>query len=196
MSDIEDFNDFEALARAGERRAKRKHPAPMREMAERTYIEPQAPAPRLEAVKDERGEEPTAQALLAWGARVAGVPIIDVAHQLGVPLALAKKLIGEVHEAIREDLKDQLDLNRQLDLARVDGLINTFYAQARQGDPESATVTLRAMQHRAKLTGIEPMPDPGRSHPQNVMLWIQTQLPSINKLVDSLPIELPPSAPL
>ena len=191
--DLDDQNgmseDYKALLNAIG--PKRKRPT-TKELVGRTPIAPEAPAPRLDAVKEERGEDPTAQALMAWAARVAGVPIIDVAHKLGVPLALAKKLIGEAHDAIHEDLKDQLDLNRQLDLHRIDGVIQTFYPIARSGDPESANVLLRALTQRGKLTGIEPLPDPGRSQPQNVMIWLQAQLPSINKLVDSLPLELPP----
>jgi hypothetical protein len=190
--------DYQALDRALNVKLKgrvKQSAAPMREIAKRTHIEPDAPAPRLNAVIAERGEEPTARALSAWQARVEGVPIVDVAHNLGVPLELAKKLIKEVHTAIHEDLKENLDLNRQLDLARIDGILNTFYPLARAGDPDGANVTLRALQHRAKLTGVEPLPDPGRSHPQSVLVWVQNQLPSINKLVDSLPIELPPGAP-
>ena len=176
------------------RRAPKK-PAPMKDADKRTPLDPQAPAPRLNGIQAVRGQELTQRAVEAWNARVQGVPIVDVAHELGVSIELAKKLIKEVHEAIRDDLKDNLDLNRQLDLERVDGLLNTFYPVARAGDTDSAAVVLRALQHRAKLTGVEPLPDPGRSHPTNVLVWIQQQMPGIHKLVDSLPLELPPGAP-
>jgi hypothetical protein len=176
------------------RKAKAK-PAPIRDAEKRTPLSPQAPSPRFNGVLAERGPELTKQALEAWSQRVAGTPVVDVAFGLGVSIELCKKLIKEVHEAIRDDLKDSLDLNRQLDLERVDGLINTFYKFARAGDTDSAAVVLRALQHRSKLTGIEPLPDPGRSHPVNVLNWINLQLPNIHKLVDSLPMELPPGAP-
>jgi hypothetical protein len=169
--------------------------APMREADRRTPLAPDAPAPRFHELIEERGADLTKRAMEAWNARIQGVPVVDIAHQLGVSIALCKQLIKEVHEAIRDDLKDSLDLNRQLDLERVDGLVNTFYPIARAGDADSAAVVLRALQHRSKLTGIEPLPDPGRSHPQNVLVWINSQLPNINKLVDSLPLEMPPGAP-
>lgn len=169
--------------------------APMREADKRTSLDPKAPAPHFQGVLEDRGPEQVKAALEAWTARVEGVPIVDIAHGLGVSIALAKQLIKEVHEAIRDDLKDNLELNRQLDLERIDGLVNTFYPQARAGDTDSAAVVIRALQHRSKLTGIEPLPDPGRSHPQNVLVWINSQMPAINKLVDSLPLEMPPSAP-
>lgn len=194
---MDDFDlDYDALENAVPRpRSKRKPARPMTDAATRTPLSPDAPAPRLHELIGAQGYQMTEQALGAWNARVQGVPIVDVAHELGVSIELAKKLIKEVHDAVRDDLKDSLDLNRQLDLARVDGLIQSFYPIARQGDPDSATVVLRALQHRSKLTGLEPLPDPGRSHPTNVLVWIQQQLPGINKLVDSLPLELPPSAP-
>ena len=169
--------------------------APMREAKERTPLSPSAPAPKFNQVLEDRGPEQVQAALEAWSARVSGVPVVDIAHGMGVSIALAKQLISEVHQAIRDDLKDNLELNRQLDLERIDVLVNTIYPQARAGDTDSAAVVIRALQHRSKLTGIEPMPDAGRSHPQNVLVWINSQLPSINKLVDSLPLEMPPSAP-
>lgn len=169
--------------------------APHRDAERRTALSPDAPAPRFSEVLAQRGPELTERALAAWTARVEGVPIVDIAHQMGVSIVLAKKLIAEVHEAIRDDLKDNLELNRQLDLERVDGLLHTFYPQARAGDTDSAAVVIRALQHRSKLTGIEPLPNPTQNHPTNVLVWIQNQMPSINKLVDSLPMEMPPGAP-
>lgn len=191
------MDQFDELlnAVAGGRQARKKHIAPMREAVERTPLAPDAPSPRFNELLEHRGAEQIKAALCAWTARVHGVPIIDIANELGVSIALAKQLIKEVHESIRDDLKDSLELNRQLDLERVDGLIQSFYPVARSGDTDSAAIVIRALQHRSKLTGIEPLPDPGRSHPQNVLVWINSQLPNINKLVDSLPLEMPPSAP-
>jgi hypothetical protein len=185
----------DAIGPGEKRKARRRVPAPMREADTRTPLDPGSPAPRFNGLLAQRGEEQTKAALEAWNARIQGVPIVDIAHELGVSIALAKTLIREVHEAIRDDLKDSLELNRQLDLERVDGLVNTFYPQARGGDTDSAAVVIRALQHRAKLVGIEPLPDPGRNHPINVLTWINTQMPNIHKLVDSLPLEMPPGAP-
>lgn len=195
------MDEFDELAdavagNARERRAKRRtRPAPMRDADKRTPLSVEAPAPRLEGVIAERGAEVTKQALEAWSARVEGTPIVDIAHDLDISINLAKQLIAEVHTAIREDLKENLELNRQIDLSRIDGLLQTFYPQARQGDLDAAAVTLRALQHRSKLTGIEPLPAPNQNHPQSVLIWVQQQMPNIHKLVDSLPLEMPPSAP-
>jgi hypothetical protein len=162
---------------------------------ERTPLAPNAPAPRLNGMIAKHGAEPTEMALSAWEARVRGEPIINVAHSLGLSIEGAKKLIREAHDAIAEDLKTNLDLNRQLDLDRIDRLIGAYYPSAKAGEHDSANVVLRCLQQRSKLTGIEPQPDPGRSNPQSVLVWVQNQLPSINRIVDALPLELPPSAP-
>jgi hypothetical protein len=170
-------------------KATRKYPA-LKTLAKRTSLPPDAPAPHLAVVVAEQGAEPTARALEAWNSRLAGSPIVDVAHQLGVSIELAKKLINEVHAAIYEDLKANIDLNRQLDLDRIDAVIKAFLPSAKAGDPDSANVLLRALGHRAKLTGQEPEASPTRlTNPQNVMVWIQQQLPSINRIVDNLPLE-------
>jgi hypothetical protein len=167
--------------------------APIKALKQRTHLSPDAPAPRTNDLIAAHGIEPCTRALEAWSARVNGSPIIDVAHQLGLSINDAKRLIKEVHEAIAEDLKENLALNRQLDLDRIDGILSSYYPSAKAGDVESANVVLRAMRHRAQLVGLEAPPDPGRSHPENVMIWIQNQLPQINRLVDSLPLELPPA---
>jgi len=157
---------------------------------ERTTLPPDAPAPHLEAVIAEQGLEPTAEALRAWDARINGSPIIDVAHQMGCSIELAKHLINEVHAAIREDLKANLELNRNIDLTRIDQLILSYLPAARAGDDKAATVVLKALQHRAKLTGSEPSPEPVKSgHIENVQAWIVNVLPTINRLVDDLPRE-------
>jgi hypothetical protein len=150
-----------------------------------------APAPRLGELIAKNGEELTARALAAWEARLNGRPIVDVAHELGVSIASARVLIRQVHDAIAEDLKENLDLNRSLDLARIDGLLNAHYPRAKAGKVKSAQLVLRCLERRAKLTGAEPLPDPGRSQPQNVLIWLQNSLPSINRIVDSLPSESP-----
>jgi hypothetical protein len=193
--DGELVNELKALA-ARKRRNPRSRPS-LKEVDRATFLDPEStPAPRTEAQVAAHGLEPTEMALCAWERRVNGAPIVDVAHDLGLSIEASKALIREVHAAIRDDLKDALELNRQLDLDRVDGLLQTFYPQARAGNIESATITIRALQHRAKLVGLEPLPDPGRNQqPQNVLVWIQNQLPAINRIVDALPPELPPGAP-
>ena len=165
----------------------RKHP-----VMPRTELAPEAPAPQLARVIEMRGPELTASALYAWNARINGEPIIDVANALGLSIVAAKALIREAHEAIAEDLKVALNQNRELDLARVDSLLKTYLPAAKAGDTDSAAIVLKCLAHRSKLTGTEPQPDPGRSKPENVLVWIQAQLPAINKIVDSLPVEFAP----
>jgi hypothetical protein len=137
----------------------------------------------------QRGPELTQQALDAWQQRLAGVPIIDVAHDMGVSIETAKMLVREVHAAIADDLKESVAQNRELDLQRIDAMIRSWYPSAVDGDKDSADVMLKLLAQRAKLTGSG---EPQQSHvvqPQNVLVWIQQQLPSINRIVDSLPIE-------
>jgi hypothetical protein len=174
--------------------AKKQRPSVKMVPTKRTPLAPDAPAPATQALIASQGVEPTEMALCAWEARVKGSPIVDVAHELGLSIEAAKILIREAHDAIAEDLKANLDLNRTLDLERIDGLIHAYY-QAAKTDPDCANVVLKCLAQRSKLTGIEPQPDPGRSNPQGVLIWIQQQLPNINRIVDALPLELPPGAP-
>ena len=155
-----------------------------------TPLAPDAPAPHTAAMVQKRGEELTTLALAAWDKRLNGASIIDVAHGCGLSIESAKALIKEAHEAIAEDLKTTLNQNRELDLQRTDMILKSFLPAAKDGDRDSAAIVLKALTHRARLTGTEPQPDAGRSRPENVLVWIQAQLPAINKIVDSLPIEL------
>jgi hypothetical protein len=149
-----------------------------------------APAPRLGTVVAQYGSEPTRAALAAWEARLQGTPMVDIAHAQGLSIEACKQLLREAHDAVKEDLKEALEMNRQLDLGRLDGLIKAYYAPATQGEQESAYIVLAALKQRAKLTGVEEPADPLRSRqPQNILVWIQNALPSINKIVDALPNE-------
>jgi len=162
----------------------RKHPR-----LETTPLAPDTPAPALAQVVETRGAELTTRAVEAWNARLNGVPIVDVAHQMGISIEGAKQLIREAHEAISEDLKVALNQNRELDLQRTDMILKAFLPAAKDGDRDSAAIVLKALTHRSRLTGTEPPADPGRSKPENVLIWIQQQLPSINKIVDAMPME-------
>jgi hypothetical protein len=160
------------------------------DLAQRTELPPDAPAPQTGELVADQGEELTVEAIRAWDDRIKGKAIIDIAHDMGVSIELARHLIKEVHAALHEDLKANLELNRTIDLQRIDGLIMTFYPMAKAGDDKSATVLLKALQHRAKLTGAEPVPEPTRAnHVESVQAWIVNVLPSINRLVDNLPQE-------
>jgi hypothetical protein len=156
---------------------------------ELTPLSPDQPAKELAKVVEVRGEELTASAIHAWQKRLDGVPIVTVAHEMGVSIEGAKQLIKEAHAAISEDLKTNLAINRELDLERTDYILKAFLPAAKDGDRDSAAIVLKALSHRARLTGTEPQADPGRSKPENILVWIQAQLPAINKIVDSLPSE-------
>jgi hypothetical protein len=185
MNDIdEQFED--ALHR--EARARTEH----LQLPEPEPLAADAPAPRLEALVADYGPEPCARALAAWEARLRS--IIDVAHGLGLSINAAKVLLKQVHEAVAEDLKENLEQNRSLDLARIDALLNAHYPKAKAGKVKSSQLVLRCLERRAKLIGIEPLPAPTTNHQTNVLVWLREKMPNINSLVDSLPTELPPPA--
>jgi hypothetical protein len=162
-------------------------PEAVKAAKKRTALSQDAPAPQTNGMIARRGMNVTTRALEAWGARVRGENICDTAHALGISIEDAKVLIREAHAAIHEDLKENLNLNRELDLQRVDGLIKSYYGEACAGDEKAANVILKCLAQRAQLTGNAAPPDAGRSHPENVLIWVQHQLPSIHKIVDSLP---------
>jgi hypothetical protein len=165
------------------------------ELPEAEELTPDTPAPRFQALVDSYGPGPCALALEAWQARMGGSSIIQVACQAGLSIPRAKELIREVYEAIAEDLKEAIDLNRALDLARIDTIIASHLPRAQSGKVKSAQLVLRCLERRTKLIGLEPLPPPTQHNSQQVLVWIQEKMPSINLLVDSLPTELPPSAP-
>jgi hypothetical protein len=165
------------------------------ELPEPEPLVPDAPAPRLQELVNEYGSGPCGRALAAWQARMMGESIIQVATDLGLSIDAAKVLIREVHEAVSEDLKENLDLNRSLDLARIDALIAAHFPRAKAGKIKSAQLVLRCLERRTKLIGLEPLPAPSRGNSQSVLIWIQEKLPGINAIVNELPTELPPPAP-
>ena len=177
------------------RRASAKQSVP-KSLPEAPSLAQDAPAPHFEVLAAEVGREPARDALIAWDLRIRGEPIVDIAFKMGVSIEAAKRLIKEAHQAIAEDLKENLEVNRRLDLERIDGLIKSHYPLATEaGDVKSGMLVLRALERRAKLTGTEPESVPTTTNPANVLVWIQAQMPRINRIVDSLPEEEPPGAP-
>lgn len=164
-------------------------------LPEASTLAPDAPAPHLGDLIAELGPQRVLDALKAWDMRLQGRPIYEVAHEFNLSVEAAKHLIKEAHSAIAEDLKENVEQNRQLDLDRIDGLLQTFYPAAKAGDDKAAAVTLKCIERRAKLTGTEPDERRPSGEPRNVLVWVQNQLPAINRLVDSLPVELAPGAP-
>lgn len=164
-------------------------------LPEPTELAPDAPAPRLQKLIDDYGAGPSAQALRAWQARMMGGSILEVAASLGLSVSAALVLLKEVGEAVTEDLKEAVELNRSIDLARIDALISTYLPRAKEGRVKSAHLVLKCLERRSKLIGLEPLPAPTRSTSQSVLIWIQEKLPAINTLVESMPLELPPSPP-
>lgn len=180
---------YQAMAKSA---AKQRIPAKLPEPSE---LAPDAPAPALELLVFNEGRNTAQEALNAWNMRLMGHPIVDIAHNMGVSIEGAKFLIKEAHRAIAEDLKENLEQNRQLDLGRIDGLIRAFYPVAIEGEEKAGHLVLKCLERRAKLTGTEPEAIPTNTNPQNVLVWIQAQMPRINKIVDALPEEEPPGAP-
>jgi hypothetical protein len=165
-----------------------------KELPRRTELAPETPAARLNHMIADKGPEAVETALAAWDARTRGESYSDIAHSYHLSIEGAKTLIREAYQAIGEDLKDALSQNRALDLARIDGLLQTYYPMARAGDDKAATLVLKAIERRARLCGTEPEPVQARvDHSQNILVWVQQQLPNINRLVDSLPPELAPA---
>lgn len=154
-----------------------------------------APAPATALLISNQGQKTAQEALSAWDMRLRGVPLVDIAHDKGVSIEGAKFLIAEAHKAIAEDLKENLEQNRQLDLGRIDGLIRAFYPAAIDGEEKAGHLVLKCLERRAKLTGVEPEAIPTNTTPANVLVWIQNSLPRINRIVDALPEEEPPGAP-
>lgn len=113
---------------------------------------------------------------------------MDIATEIGMTIPAARALINDAYTALREDLKDNIELNRTIDLARIDELIKAWLPLAQRGDPAAANVMIKALSLRSRLASTEPTPaSTERVHPQNVLVWVQQQLPQIEKLVEAIP---------
>jgi hypothetical protein len=130
------------------KKAKPKRPPGAKRVLKSTPLAPDAPTPHTNTLIQKNGALPTARALEAWAARVCGAAILDVAHEMGVLIEEARMLIAEAHADIAEDLKENVELNRQLDLARIDGLLVTYYPKAKSDDTDAAKLVIRCVQHR------------------------------------------------
>lgn len=87
--------------------------------------------------------------------RKAGKGFREIAREIGVSLGQA---YADVDAALAEleDLKrEKAERVLELDLARIDGIIEGHYEAAKTGDEKSANVVLKALERRARLLAMD-----------------------------------------
>lgn len=92
--------------------------------------------------------------------RMGGMPVLDIAQQLGVARETASRLLAEALEDTKEEIKENAEGLRAIELRRIEEYIRALRPAALAGD-EAAHRALRGWHERlAKLTGLDRQPEP------------------------------------
>jgi hypothetical protein len=87
--------------------------------------------------------------------RLAGVSVRMIAQRFGVTERQVEAAIARVCPSVSVEMRAR---TFELDLARLDELLQKFYLAAREGDAQCALVALRIMERRASMLGFDSPP--------------------------------------
>jgi len=87
--------------------------------------------------------------------RRAGRSYREIAHQVGIGVASAHRLITAAIADVRAIVEDDAAEMRALELSRLDGLLAALWPKARQGNLGAVDRVLRIMERRARLLGLD-----------------------------------------
>jgi DNA-binding transcriptional regulator LsrR (DeoR family) len=143
----------------------------------------------------------------AWDLRIDGCSVREIAERLGISYAQARRLVQLAYTNPGMRLSETAEVARELDLARLDQLIRAYLPLALNNSvlaksvldgekvsPEDAAVPfavakiiLETLNQRAKLHGlyIYAKLEPGQAR-QDVLAWVQSVAPSIQRAVNDL----------
>ena len=87
--------------------------------------------------------------------RMAGYTYELISQQLGVSVKTAHQDIRRVLRNRAKETSKDADALLELELARIDELLLTYWPKAKIGDAESARIVLSALKRRVDLLGLE-----------------------------------------
>lgn len=93
--------------------------------------------------------------------KLAGADWAAIARQLGYSgAAAACKDVTRALEAATREQREQAEMLRQVELARLDRIQVGLWTAAAAGDPRAAEVVLKVIAQRIKLLGLDAVPPP------------------------------------
>lgn len=97
--------------------------------------------------------------------RRAGRSYREIAHQVGIGVASAHRLVAAAISKARVTVQDEVIEMRALELSRLDGLLSSVWPAARQGNLGAIDRVLKIMERRAKLLGLDAPVKMSRGNP-------------------------------
>lgn len=98
--------------------------------------------------------------LRALELRKQGCTYVAIATELGVSPQAVHKRVTKVLEVMREEMNEEAKSLRQLEAERLDALQTACWHMAMQGNLYAIDRVLRIMDRRARLFGLEQVPQP------------------------------------
>ena len=87
--------------------------------------------------------------------RKAGLSYREIGHKLGIQYSAAHRHVKKALSRLREDVHEQAEDLRTLELERMDKLFFLAYRAALDGDLSAIDKAIRVMERRAKLCGLD-----------------------------------------
>jgi hypothetical protein len=97
----------------------------------------------------------TRRRIEALSLRELGYSYDQIGTELGVKPIVAKHLVNDAFEALAAEEEEKAAVVRSLEVIRLDAMFKNLYPHAKQGNLKAIDMTLKIMQRRAALLGID-----------------------------------------
>jgi len=87
--------------------------------------------------------------------RLEGYTYEEIGDALGIGRSAACRMVNRVLDNVIKNSLENVELLRELELMRCDKLQMAYWDQAMNGDLEAAKFIIKAMERRAKLSGLD-----------------------------------------
>lgn len=117
--------------------------------------------------------------------RLEGYSYDDIAAQLGISTALASRAVNRGLKAAKQQSRSEAQSIRDLELMRLDVMLQGVWAMAKSGNKDSVLTALKIMDRRAKYLGLDtPAPeDPNKDKkPANLKAMSLEELDALGAL--------------
>lgn len=91
--------------------------------------------------------------------RVQGASYAEIGDTLGIPMQTAYEHCRRGNRFLREEIAEKADEMRQIELARLDGVLMSHWAN--RANPRHADVIIKLIDQRARLAGLNLQQEPG-----------------------------------
>lgn len=109
--------------------------------------------PRSKAAAPKVAKE--AKASIALSLRIEGMSYAAIAAQMGIAVSNAYNLVSDALAKLEAETAEKAAEIRRIEVDRLDAMLKALWPAVKQGEPRAIEVSLKTMERRSKLLGLD-----------------------------------------